>query len=225
MESTPAAKMRVNFRIGDVFPPDDAVSQFLTGLCLIVNDVTLVMRHMHHITDTPEGKSRVNTYHLYLTCAYYREAAHFLQMGLDNEEVEEFLRSLTPAGQDHLNTVRSSFTPWEGSFVQRKLKPIRDLVFHYKPLSLDLIAPHLGKASDDASSIEMGGGTYLDTRYEFADAVFEELVLDVWGRSVEELTAVLEEIARLVVALTRFAHEALALHLDQVDRKVFTVEN
>ena len=103
--------MRVNFRIGDVFPPDDAVSQFLTGLCLVVNDVTLVMRHMDRIKETPEGKSRINTYYLYLTCAYYREAARFLQMWLDNEEVEEFLRSLTPAGQDHLNTVRSSFTP------------------------------------------------------------------------------------------------------------------
>ena len=109
--------------------------------------------------------------------------------------------------------------------MERKLKPIRDVVFHYKPLSPDLIAPHLAKASDDASSIEMGGGAYLDTRYEFADAVFEELVLDVWGRSVEELTAVLEEMARLVFALTYFAHEALALHLDQVEPKVFDVKD
>ena len=217
--------MRVNFRIGDVFPPDDAVSQFLTGLCLVVNDVMLVTRHMDRIYETPEGRSRVNTYYLYLTCAYYREAAHFLQMGFDNEEVEEFLRLLTPAGQGHLNTVRSSFTPWEDSFVERNLKPIRDVVFHYKTLPLNVIGRLLGKASDDASSIEMGGGSYLEKRYEFADAVFEELVLDVWGRSVEELTAVLEETARLVFALTYFAHEALALHLDQVEPKVFEVKD
>ena len=52
---------RVNFRIGDVFPHEDVVSQFLTGLCMVVNDVTLTMRQMDRIRDTREGQSGVNT--------------------------------------------------------------------------------------------------------------------------------------------------------------------
>jgi hypothetical protein len=217
--------MRIKFRIGDVFPSDDAVSQFLTGLCLVVNDVTLVFRHMDRIHETPEGMSRVNTYYLYQTCAYYREAAHFLQQSLKDSEVERFLAGLSADGLVRLEILKDSFTPWEGSFVHRNLKPIRDVVFHYKPLSLDGIAPFLAKASADEASIEFGEGRYLDTRYDFADAVFEELVLDVWGRSEVDLKAVLEEMVKLVLALTYFAHESLALYLDGLGREPITVED
>ena len=100
----------VNFRIGDVFPHEDVVSQFLTGLCMVVNDVTLTMRQMDRIRDTREGQSGVNTYYLYLTCAYYREAAHFLELGLKNAEVTSFLADLSPDGRDHLKTVTDSST-------------------------------------------------------------------------------------------------------------------
>jgi hypothetical protein len=98
------------------------------------------------------------------------------------------------------------------------------VVFHYKPHTLERIEPYLSKASDDVSFIEFGEGRYLDTRYEFADAVFEELVLDVWGRSEQELTLVLEEMVKLVLALTYFAHEALAIHLARIGRDPIEVE-
>jgi hypothetical protein len=102
--------LRIKFRIGDVFPADAAVSQFLTGLCLVVNDVTLVFRHMDRIYETPEGKSRVNTYYLYQTCAYFREAAHFLQGSLENDDVRTFLAGLSPDGATHLETLKRSLT-------------------------------------------------------------------------------------------------------------------
>ena len=86
--------MRVSFRIGDVFPPGDAVSQFLIGLCMAVNDVALLVRRLEQIHDTPEGQSGESAYYLYLTCAYYREAAKFLQHRLEDAEVASFLPSL-----------------------------------------------------------------------------------------------------------------------------------
>ena len=165
----------VNFRIGDAFPHEDVVSQFLTGLCMVVNDVTLTMRQMHRIHDTREGQSGVNTYYLYLTCAYYREAAHFLELGLKNAEVTSFLADLSPDNRDHLATVTNSFTPWNGSFVKDKLKPIRDVVFHYKPLSLDRMRPYLESASAEESHIELGQGSYLETRYEVCRCCLHEI--------------------------------------------------
>ena len=86
--------MRVSFRIGDVFPPGDTVSQFLIGLCMAVNDVALLVRRLEQIHDTPEGQSGESAYYLYLTCAYYREAAKFLQHRLEDAEVASFLPSL-----------------------------------------------------------------------------------------------------------------------------------
>ena len=213
----------VNFRIGDVFPHEDVVSQFLTGLCMVVNDVTLTMRQMDRIRDTREGQSGVNTYYLYLTCAYYREAAHFLELGLKNAEVTSFLADLSPDGRDHLKTVTDSFTPWNGSFVKDKLKPIRNVVFHYKPLSLDRMRPYLKSASGEESHIELGQGTYLETRYEFADAVFVKYVLDVWGRSESELRDIMKQVVTLVLALMYFAHEAVTARLAGVDQDAFEV--
>lgn len=213
----------INFRIGDVFPHDDVVSQFLTGLCLVVNDVTLTMRQMDQIRDTQQGQSGVHTYYLYLTCAYYREAAHFLELGLGNAEVASFLAKLSPDGRDQLETVKHSFTPWTGSFVKDKLKPIRDVVFHYRPLSLDHMRPYLESASNEESHIELGQGSYLETRYEFADAVFTKYVLDVWGRSKSELEDIMKQVMTLVLALVYFAHEAVTCRLAEVDNNVFEV--
>ena len=211
----------VSFRIGDVFPHEDVVSQFLTGLCMVVNDVTLTMRHMDGIRETPEGQSGVNTYYLYLTCAYYREAAHFLKLGLNNAEVASFLDDLSPEGRVHLETVKDSFTPWEGSFVRDVLRPVRNVVFHYTPMSVGRMRPYLESASDEISRIEMGEGTYLETRYEFADAVFEKYVLDVWGQSESELADTMTRIVTLVLALMYFAHEAVTARL--VDPDAFEV--
>ena len=210
--------MRVRFRIGNVFPHDDAVSQFMTGLCIVVNDVTLMLRHMDRIEDSPEGQSGVFTYYLYLTCAFLREAAHFLEKGLKDADVASFLDDLSDDGRVHLETVKDSFAPWQTSFVKQVLKPVRDVVFHYTPMSLDGIRPHLEGASDEISGIEMGEGTYLETRYEFADAVVAKYVLSVWGDSVPEAKDILERVGQLVLALTFFAHEAMKVWLERVDR-------
>jgi len=78
-------------------------------------------------------------------------------------------------------------------------------------------------AAGDSSQIEMGKGSYVETRYEFADAVFEEFVLEAWGQSEDELTGVLERMVELVLALTYLAHEALTLHLRQVSPDAFEV--
>ena len=92
--------MQVSFRVGDVFPADDVVSPFLVSLCLAVNDLMWLIRRPE--TDG-EGES---IYRLYLTCAYYREAAKFLGEGLKQAEVSAFLTDLSPEGRAHLEEVR-----------------------------------------------------------------------------------------------------------------------
>ena len=75
----------------------------------------------------------------------------------------------------------------EGSFVATVLKPVRDLIFHCKPLSSSLMRRCPERACDERSFIELGEGTYLETRYEFPDAIFEKRLLELWGESDWEL--------------------------------------
>ena len=172
----------VSFRIGDVFPHDDAVSQFLIGLCMAVNDVTLIMRRMEHIYDTPEGQSGESTYYFYLTCAYYREATRFLENRFEDPEVASFLEDLPPEGRAQLEKVKASFTPWDGSFVKDVLLPVRNVVFHYTPRRPSEMQSCLERLSDGKSHIEMGAGTHLEMRYAFADDVLETYVGKAWGQ-------------------------------------------
>jgi len=216
--------MRAKFRIGDVFPAEDRVAQFLVGLCMAMNDVTLVFQQMDRLSDTPRAASRENTYYMYLACAYYREAAYFLELGLADGEVTAFLDGLSGHGKAELERVRASFSPWEGSYVATRLKPIRDVLFHYKPWALERIEPYLRRAAHDLSAIEMGGGRYVDHRYEFADAVFEEFVQEVWGHSEQDLTVVMKELVDLVLAFTHFVHEAVTLRLGAVAKGVIELE-
>lgn len=201
--------MQVSFRVGDVFPADDVVSPFLVGLCMAVNDLMWLIRRPE--TDD-EGESN---YRLYLTCAYYREAAKFLGEGLKQAEVSAFLEDLSPEGHEYLEVLRESFDPWEGSFAQRALKPVRDNVFHY-PHRAEMQAL-LRRLSDSTSHIEMGTGTYVENRYGFADGVLARHVYEAWGGSVSEASGAMERVVELALALTYITHEAVALRLRQVD--------
>ena len=197
--------MQVSFRVGDVFPADDVVSPFLVGLCMAVNDLIWLTRRPE--TDG-EGES---LYRLYLTCSYYREAAKFLGEGLKQPDVSAFLNDLPAEDRARLEELRASFDPWEGSFAQRVLKPVRDIVFHYPGGSK--IEALLRSLSDSSSHIEMGAGTYEENRYGFADAVLARHVSETWGGSAAELSAGMDRVVELALALIYFAHQAVALRL------------
>ena len=207
--------MQVSFRIGDVFPADDVVSPFLVGLCMAADDLMWLTRQ-HETGDAGES-----TYRLYLTCAYYREAAKFLGEGLKQAEVSAFLKDLSPECRARLGVLKKSFDPWKGSFAERALKPVRDIVFHYPRCSE--IRALLKGLSGSNSRIGMGTGTYQDNRYGFADDVRAKYVSETWGGSVSELSATMERVGKLVLALTYFAHGAVALRLRQVDSRALDV--
>ena len=216
---------RYYFRIGDVFPHDDAVSQFLTGLCMAVNDITLTMRQMEsHVGGSREAagdQPGVNLSYLYRLAAVYREAAGLLWQSLDDPEVGSFVNDLSPKGHQHLEAVKESFASWDRSFVKDKVKPIRDATSHYKQMALGDMGPYLKSVSDERSWIELGAGT--GTWYEFAEAVFKENLLKAAGRSERELEDFMTQLAKLVLAFVSFAREAVTIWLSRVDQDAFAV--
>ena len=213
------------FRIGDVFPHDHPVSQFLTGLCMAVNDMTLTLRHMEaHMAQSgepPDDQPGVNLSYLYRLCVIYREAAGLLWQSLDDPQVASFLNELSPAGHRHLAAAKESFSSWNDSFVKDKVKPIRDATSHYKHMALDDMGPRLEIVSDERSWIEFGRGT--DTWYEFAEAVFKTHLLEAAGHSARELEDFMRQVVKLVLAFISFANEAVTIWLRRVDQDVFAV--
>ncbi len=210
------------FRIGDVFPHDHAVSQFLTGLCMAVNDITLTLRHMEaHIAEggePPDDQPGVNLSYLYRLCVIYREAAGLLWRSLDDPQVASFLNELSPTGRQHLAAAKESFSSWSDSFVRDKVKPIRDATSHYKQMALDNMGPRLEIVADERSWIELGVGT--DTWYEFAEAVFKTNLLEAAGYSERDLERFMRRLTELVLAFVSFSHEAVNLWLGRVDHDV-----
>ena len=210
--------MRMCFRFADVFPPEDAVSQFLVGLCMAVNDVTLSIKN--DVALSEHGTAGEGNYSLYLMCAYYREAAKFLHLWLEDEQVAAFLEDLSPDHHKRLAKLRKSFTPWNGSFVQDSVKPVRDVVFHYTTISPSTLRTCLERASDRRVDIELGAGTYRDSRYSFADEILATYIHEAWGASESQLNAIVERVADLVLDLVYFTHAAVDLRLAQVDPRV-----
>lgn len=214
--------MRVRFRFDDVFPPGDAVSQFLVGLCMAVNDVKLSIKNDAMSPEqVTEGESN---YSLYLMCAYYREAAKFLHDWLEHEQVAKFLEDLSPEDRQRLETLKASFTPWSGSFVENFVKPVRDVVFHYTTISASTLRACLERAANRKVDIEMGKGTYRESRYGFADEILATCIAEMWGDSESRLKIVIERVAELALNLVYFGHAAVALRLDQVDPAVLELD-
>ena len=91
------------------------VSQFVSGLCIVVNDLTLTVHHMEahqsRSYETPGDQPGTNLSYLYRLCAIYREATSFLQESLENQEVSSFLSDLSSEGCKKLEVVKESFTP------------------------------------------------------------------------------------------------------------------
>ncbi|MCZ0936606.1 MAG: hypothetical protein OXJ54_15715 [Gemmatimonadetes bacterium] len=214
-QESQGSAMRMCFRFADVFPPEDAVSQFLVGLCMAINDVTLSIKLQGALLE--QGTEGESNYSLYLMCAYYREAAKFLDDWLEKEPVSAFLGDLSPEDHRRLDRLRKSFTPWSGSFVEKSVKPVRDVVFHYTTISSSTLRTRLERASDHRVDIEMGSGTYQESRYGFADEILATYIHEAWGASESQLKAIVERVADLALDLVYFAHAAVDLRLGQVD--------
>jgi hypothetical protein len=211
----------VRFTIGDVFPADSPLAVWVAGLAMIANDLLLVKEPLLPGPGEFEA-ARVHTF--WLVCAQYREAARFVASGLDEPYVKRFNRGLDSEVQSLLRRVRASFDPWEGSFVQRVAKPIRDRLFHYPSVGArdwrDVLTAH----ASTPSGVEFRGSRRIrDTHAVFADDLRASLLAESLGLSSPEIAESMSELADLVGMLVRIAHQSLGAFLEQVPTRKLEV--
>ena len=206
--------MKIQFRIGTVFPPGNPVARFVCGVAIAMNDLTLTNEHAaSEFARTDGGRNGISLHNLYRLCAHYREAAKFLDDALDDPRVSGFVGTLSTEAQADLAVLQASYSPWHGSFVESKLKPVRDAVFHYMDWTKSDLTDAMATAANVDSGIELGRGTYAENRYEFADEIVRAHAAKPWGSTEKEITRVLRQLTELVLAFTRFGHVAVTAYL------------
>jgi hypothetical protein len=214
--------MRIEFQIGTVLPASDSVARFVCGLAMAVNDLTLTNEQTsREVARTDTNRPGISLHHMYRLCAHYREAAKFLSDALADPRIAAFAHALPKEAVADLAALEASCTPWVGSFVETKLKPVRDVVFHYIDWSKPDLADAMAVAHDAESGIDIGSGSYAESRYGFADEVVRAAATKSWGSTEQEIASVLRELTGLVLALTRFGHAAVTAYLESRPRSVF----
>lgn len=212
-------KRYVGFEIGRAFPANSPVARFVTRLAVVTNDLMLTQENTGLEYERPGGgREGVPLYYLFTAGSHFREAVKLLDQDLKNPEVSAFVAGLPADPQARLSRLRSSYEPWKSSFVESRLKPLRDQTFHY-PSDGD-VTEALERAAPLRSGMDLGSGTYLETRYDFADQIITTLAAAALGESIDELQKTLERFAELMMDYVYFSHAVVTHYLKSLPREL-----
>lgn len=225
LRTEPESECRwIRFTIGEAFPRKSLLAVWVAGLATVANDLATASDPIFRVERNVD-KQADHTYFFWLTCAQYREAAKFVASGLDEEEIARFNRQLPPDTKELLQFVRGSFEPWENSFVETVLKPIRDHLFHYPKVRSREWKEVLEAHSQTSSSVRLeGAGRIRDTRGFFADDIRASLLSHHLGNGPEDWSEAMDYLASLVGALVRYSHEVLAHYLVGLPKESVRIE-
>ena len=197
------------FEIGEVFPAHSLLSRWIAGLSLIANDLVLINVQLLQAIDADADESPEAVFYFWLACAHFREAAKFLGSSTSDQTIRQFIARLPRATLRQWRSVRKSFDPWPGSFVQRALKPLRDHIFHYPPPTDKDWERILAGVSDKTSGVRvLGEETIGNTRGVFADEIRAEMLGVYLGQNHEEIGESMRLLSQLIGSTVFFARES-----------------
>lgn len=214
--------VRCTFRIGDVFPADDVVARFVTGLGMIVNDWHRSMKFMSDSLEAPADGEGVRMMMFRQQVSFLHEAAKFVTDARHhNVDVESFVASLESTARGQLVAAMAT-----ASESDQWLEDHRNVTFHY-PKVVQSAHEHndeeLGTALAAAASEEgtiTAEGPAGAIRFEFGDAVALELL---GGHAV--VAPLVNKVAAARFAFGEFAYACFKAYLATVDRALYKMSN
>jgi len=194
----------LKFRMGDAFPSNDVLSEWIATLALAFNDLSLVATRYVADTDTAYKSFYWNR----LLISHFAEAALYLHKTKDIGEVAEFVASLPDEAQDNYRKALAACEAHE-----RELHAIRSHVFHYPELRIvegQKRRRLMQRVLDDHQDTEtmMKLGKVSEARSLFADDIAAE-VFQINSGGEEKLHEVHDAISKATTPLTRFINAAL----------------
>ena len=161
-------KYRLKFRVGDIFPPDDIISQRIISLFMAFNDSMYVFKKMEEegVSPTSEGSL---LYLFRLHCSHLREAFEVM----NDEEFKKIVEGFPDETKERLSQLKQGYER-----VHKVLEKIRHNFFHY--LEAKYIKSALEKIRKQKSEISSKGDKLEGLYFKIAD--------DVAINSLEEQT-------------------------------------
>ena len=206
------------FRVGDLFPADEPLSEWLILLSMALNDIALV-------NDRLEREHEILHAYLYwlrLGVAHFFEAAKLLKRGKDVAEVASYIATLPTEARANYDRSISIYDERHD-----ELKMMRDVLFHYaltwrrrghEPEPVIHLALQ-GMAGERAT---LKTGTLGTARNLFADDVVAVIFTRATGIPWEDVVkdesqvhvgSIQKRIEEAVTAFVRFANPALMHHV------------
>jgi hypothetical protein len=196
------------FPMGDVFPQDDPLSEWLVTLAIAMNDLALVHVKLDEDQDNPDRAFYWNR----LAISHFTEAGLFLHQTAGIDEVSTFVTSLPTAAKDAYTECRTAFDDCRGRLFSVRNKA----TFHYpslRPADLQAARPvrdALGDLADDRGVVR--SARIRDARALFADDVVATIFAEELG-GLDAIPGFEAQVAVGVTAFIRFANLALDEHL------------
>lgn len=196
--------------MGEVFPENDPLSEWLITLALAMNDLALVHVRLDEDQDHPERAFYWNR----LAVSHFTEAAFFLSNTAEVDKIREFVDSLGDEAQAKHRECLAVFTE-----CRRRLFATRNkATFHY-PTLRSANAQAARPVRDALVSLRADRGVISTARIRDARALFaDDVVATIFAREVGGLDAVPRFEARVAegtTAFIRFANLALDEHLQR----------
>jgi hypothetical protein len=199
------------FRLDEVFPADDLVSEWLATIAMGANDLIMLTVLTHQVSDP-----RAQWYYFRGQAAHFYEIAKHLHDTAELPEIKAFVGSLPERAQEAYGVVVRIFKA-----EKPLLRNLRQTAFHYPSLLNPerSTAPHSRRALQSvlhehgAQQTAVRLGRLKDARFLFADDL--TLGLAVWMVGGESnLIKLNDAIADGIHAFMKFMNPALSVHIE-----------
>ncbi len=190
----------LDFRIGDVFEPDDDLSLWFCTIALAFNDI--VFTHVRADEATEEWE---RFYFLRVGFGHYNEILLYMEREHLNPTVQEFIASLPSELQE---AYRETLAIYDANrAIANRLR--NEAIFHYpdksgvEAMQNALRDPELQNARGGVTS---STGKVRDARLHYADEVMAKMVMNAGGGTTESVGDVFGALSEGVKAFMRFAN-------------------
>ncbi len=125
-------RKQIRFKIGEAFPADDSCARLMVALAMATNDL-LTVGPLFEEALKAEGEADKGRqiYFFRLMASHLREAVKVLDRAEKNPSFRILIEGLPEGVRKDLQELSKYYRPFNGSFAEKVLKPLRDTVFHY----------------------------------------------------------------------------------------------
>lgn len=181
------------FKIGDIYPADDVLSEWLATIAMAANDLIAV-----HVLITETEDDSLRWYFSRAAIGHFYEAAKHLDETEGVPEIKNFVASLPRPAREAYERLLALFRP-----NRAQISKLRNLVFHYpsmmNPQQHDVLRasrslpPILRMAANHVSHARLG--RLKEARFVFADELTIGLIVRSVGtpQNLEKLQKVVQE--------------------------------